>query len=92
MTPQMPDYDALAENILNHILMPARSPKEQRTCLATALKAAYARGKDDSINQEEMDLLLKHRVQRHARSLDRLADRLHSFTLELRNELPKEKP
>jgi hypothetical protein len=79
-----PDYDTIAASILSHGVTQAG--------LATALRAAYARGRDDGINQEEMDLLLRRRVSQHAAKVCDLADRVGRLTAEVKQVLPVEKP
>lgn len=80
----MPDYDAIAASILSH------GPSQ--ATLATALRAAYALGKLDAADPEEMDLLLRRRVASHAARVSGLADRVGRLTAEIKQVLPVEKP
>ena len=77
-----PDYAAIAANIIAH--------GPSAASLAIALTTAYDRGRDDSINQEEMDVLLCHRMDRHVRKVDALTRKIEEFATALRREMPRD--
>lgn len=88
----VPDYAAIARSICDNFALNGTSTSAaMRSALAGTLQAMYERGRDDGIDQEEMDLLVRHRISGHVAKIDNLSDRIRDLSREISNELPRVK-
>ncbi len=72
----MPDYEAIAIRLYANNCTPA--------AIAMALRAAYAKGQEDALRPEDVEIVVRGRLQRHVTDIDALTTRLGALVADIK--------